>query len=70
MAKREGARFIVRGVRSVKDYEYEREQAEFNRRFGNLETILLFAEPGMESISSSLVRELKFFGRDIKEFLP
>ena len=70
MAKREGARVIVRGVRSVKDYEYEREQAEFNRRFGNLETILLFAEPGMESISSSLVRELKFFGRDIKAFLP
>lgn len=70
MAKREGASFIVRGVRSVKDYEYEREQAEFNRRFGNLETVLLFAEPGMESVSSTLVRELKFFGRDVNEFLP
>lgn len=54
----------------MKDYEYEREQAEFNRRFGNLETVLLFAEPGMESVSSTLVRELKFFGRDVKEFLP
>ena len=70
MAKREGAAFIVRGVRSVKDYEYEREQAEFNRKFGGLETVLLFAEPGLESVSSSLVRELKFFGRDVTEFLP
>lgn len=70
MAHREGARFIVRGVRSVRDYEYEREQAEFNRRFGGLETILLFAEPGLESVSSSLVRELRFFGRDVSEFLP
>lgn len=70
MAKREGAAFIVRGVRSVKDYEYEREQAEFNRKFGGLETVLLFAEPGLESVSSTLVRELKFFGRDVTEFLP
>lgn len=70
MAKRVGARFIVRGVRSVKDYEYEREQAEFNRKFGGLETVLLFAEPGLESVSSTLVRELRYFGRDIDEFLP
>lgn len=70
MAKRVGARFIVRGVRSVKDYEYEREQAEFNRKFGGLETVLLFAEPGLESVSSTLVRELRYFGRDVDEFLP
>lgn len=70
MARRVGAKYIVRGVRSVKDYEYEREQAEFNRKFGNLETVLLFAEPELESVSSSLVRELEFFGRDVSEFLP
>ena len=68
MAKASIKNMMFYGFHGV--YEYEREQAEFNRRFGNLETILLFAEPGMESISSSLVRELKFFGRDIKEFLP
>ena len=69
LAKRKNARFIVRGVRSVKDFEYEREQAEFNKRMGGLETILLFAEPGLASISSTLVRELKYFGRDVSEFL-
>lgn len=70
LAKREGAQFLVRGVRSVKDFEYERQQADINRRLGGVETILLFSEPEMESISSSLVRELEFFGRDISEFLP
>jgi pantetheine-phosphate adenylyltransferase len=37
---------------------------------GGVETLLLFAEPRFESISSTLVRELKFFGRDVTEFLP
>lgn len=68
-AQREGAQFIVKGVRSVKDFEYEREQADINRRLSGLETILLFAEPGMEAVSSSLVRELQRFGRDVSEFL-
>lgn len=69
-ARREGAQFIVKGVRSVKDFEYEREQADINRRLSGLETILLFAEPGMEAVSSSLVRELQRFGRNVSEFLP
>lgn len=69
-ARREGAQFIVKGARSVKDFEYEREQADINRRLSGLETILLFAEPGMEAVSSSLVRELQRFGRDVSEFLP
>lgn len=70
LAHREGAKFLVRGVRSVKDYEYERQQADINRRLGGVETLLLFSEPEMESISSSLVRELEFFGKDVKPFLP
>lgn len=70
LAHREGAKFLVRGVRSTKDYEYERQQADINRRLGGVETLLLFAEPELESISSTLVRELEFFGRDVTEFLP
>ena len=69
-AKRVGAQFVVKGVRSVKDFEYEREQAEINRRLTGLETILLCAQPHLASISSSLVRELEHFGQDVKEFLP
>lgn len=70
LARREGARFLVRGVRSVKDFEYERQQADINLRLGGVETLLLFSEPELESISSSLVRELEFFGHDVSPFLP
>ena len=69
-AKRVGATVIVKGVRNIKDFEYEREQAELNRRLGGVETLLLFADPALASVSSSAVRELAHFGRDIKEFLP
>ena len=70
LAHRLGARFLVRGVRSAKDFEYEREQADINRQLGGVETILLFSDPRYSSISSTLVRELRFFGREVDEFLP
>lgn len=69
-ARREGADVIIKGIRSVKDFEYEREQADINRRIGGIETVMLFAEPQYESISSSMVRELIHFGRSADEFLP
>jgi pantetheine-phosphate adenylyltransferase len=69
-AKEEGAQYIVKGVRSVKDFEYEREQADINRQISGIDTILLFAEPQYASVSSSVVRELQHFGRDVSEFLP
>ena len=69
MARRESAHFIVRGVRSVKDFEYEREQAEINRKLSGVETLLLFADPSLSSISSTLIRELRFFGTDADEWI-
>ena len=64
------AGFIVKGVRSVKDFEYEREQADINREIGGVETVLLFAEPQLAHISSSMVRELTHFGKDPAPYLP
>lgn len=69
-AKREKASYIIKGIRSIKDFEYEREQAEINRMIGGVETLLLYADPKLASISSSMVRELENFGRNIDEFLP
>ena len=69
-AKREQAHFIIKGVRSIKDFEYEWEQADINKLLNGIETILLCAEPQLASISSSVVRELKHFGKDISKFLP
>ncbi len=68
-AHREGAQHIIKGVRSVKDFEYEREQADINRRIGGVETVFLFADPRYASVSSSMVRELIHFGKDVSEFV-
>ena len=69
-AKAEGAQYIIKGVRSVSDFEYEQWQADFNRRIGGIETILLYTEPELASVSSSALRELQHFGVDITPFLP
>ena len=69
-ARAENAHFIVKGVRSAKDFEYEREQADINRQLSGVETLLLFAEPQFSSVSSTMVRELQHFGVDVSAFLP
>ena len=61
---------ILRGVRTVIDFEYERQLADVNRHLTGIETILLFNEPAMAHITSSTVRELLIFGKDVKDFLP
>ena len=69
-ARQEGAQFIVKGVRTVSDFEHEQWQADINRRLGGVETILLYTEPELASVSSSAVRELSHFGVDVSGFLP
>ena len=69
-AHRIGAKFILRGLRSVKDFEYERDIANMNHRLSGIETVLLFTEPHYSSVSSSVVRELIAFGKDVSDFLP
>ena len=75
LAEREDARFLLRGVRSVKDFEYERDLAAVNAAISPaatpaLETVLLIADPRYAHISSSVVRELKAYGRDVTPYLP
>ncbi|MBO7317222.1 MAG: pantetheine-phosphate adenylyltransferase [Bacteroidales bacterium] len=65
-----GAQFMLRGVRSVMDFEYERSIADVNREISGLETVMLFTEPMYAHISSSVVRELIGYGKDVKAFLP
>jgi pantetheine-phosphate adenylyltransferase len=69
-AQAQEARFILRGVRSVKDYEYELGIADINSRLADVETVVLLADPTISGISSSVVRELHHFGRDITTWLP
>lgn len=65
-----GAGFLLRGVRSIQDFEYERTLADVNRRISGLETVLLYSLPEYSSISSSVVRELQSYGVDVSDFLP
>ena len=69
-ARRENASYIIKGVRSVKDFEYERDQADINRQLSGIETLLLYADPRYSAVSSSMVRELIHFGQDVSHFLP
>ncbi|MDE6557418.1 MAG: pantetheine-phosphate adenylyltransferase [Duncaniella sp.] len=69
-ARDAGADALLRGVRSVADFEYERSIADINRRISGLETVLLFTTPELASVSSSVVRELESHGYPTDSFLP
>ena len=69
-AKEIGADVLLRGVRTTKDFEYEREIADINLKLGGIETVLLISEPEYASVSSSVVRELITYGKDVSELLP
>lgn len=69
-ARNVGADFMIRGVRTVADFEYERNLADINLRVLGIDTVLLCAEPEYSYISGSSVRELAANGHDISSFLP
>lgn len=69
-AKEKNACCLLRGARSVKDFEYERDLADINRLTGEIETIILISEPQYASVSSSTIRELIGFGKDVSKFIP
>ena len=69
-AKQVEAGLIVRGVRNMKDFEYERDIADVNHRLTGIETVLLYTKPEYSCVSSSIVRELMSYNKDVTEFLP
>ena len=69
-ASEQQAQFILRGVRSVQDFEYERNIAEANKQLSGIETVLLYTRPEYAHISSTLLRDLRAHGKDISPYLP
>lgn len=69
-AREVNADYILRGVRNLADFEYEKNMADINRKLTGIETIVLFSEPEYEYVSSNLVRELKKFNKDITNLIP
>ncbi len=69
--KKVGAHFILRGIRYVNDFEYEKAIADMNRSIAdNIETIFLTCLPQYTSVASTLVRDVLKNGGDVSRFLP
>jgi pantetheine-phosphate adenylyltransferase len=69
--KKIGAHFILRGIRYVSDFEYEKTIADANRTLDNeIETIFLTGEPKYTSVASTIVRDIIKNGGDASPFLP
>lgn len=69
-AKENNAGFIIRGVRSLGDFEYERILSDVNQKISDIDTIFLFTEPEYSSIQSNVVRELLKYKQDVSAFIP
>lgn len=70
-AKKNGARFILRGIRNTTDFEYETPISQANKHVdSDIETVFLITSPQYTFISSSIVRELYRYGQDVSKFVP
>lgn len=69
--KKVNANFILRGIRYVNDFEYEKAIADMNRSIANhIETVFLTCLPQFTSVASTLVRDVLRNGGDVSQFLP
>ncbi|MBO9728191.1 MAG: pantetheine-phosphate adenylyltransferase [Chitinophaga sp.] len=69
--KKIDARFILRGIRNIGDFEYEKAIADVNRTLApHIETIFLSTALQYSSIASTLVRDIYRYGGDVTSFLP
>ncbi|MFM2283926.1 MAG: hypothetical protein RL222_1430, partial [Bacteroidota bacterium] len=66
-----GAKYIIRGIRSSADFEYEKTIAQLNNMMEpELDTFLILSSPELSAISSTIVREIIIGGGDTSKFLP
>jgi pantetheine-phosphate adenylyltransferase len=70
-ARKNGARFLLRGLRNTTDFEYENSISQVNRQlYHEMESVFLITTPHLAWISSSIIREVHKYGGDVSEFLP
>jgi pantetheine-phosphate adenylyltransferase len=71
LAREVEARFVIRGLRAVSDFEYEFQMAQMNRElWSGVETVFLTPDQKYSFLSASLVREVARLGGDISRFVP
>ncbi len=65
------ATYILRGLRTSADFEFERTVGQVNKRlYSNIETVFLLTTPEFTSINSSIVRDVYKNGGDVRIFIP
>lgn len=70
-ARKNGANFLLRGLRNTTDFEYENSIAQVNRHlYSDLESVFLITSPQFASISSSIIREVHRYNGDVSDLLP
>jgi pantetheine-phosphate adenylyltransferase len=70
-ARKQHAKFLLRGLRNTTDFEYENSISQINKNLvSDLESIFLITTPEFAWISSSVIREVHKYGGDISKFLP
>ena len=66
-----GANYILRGLRTSADYEFERAIAQMNQNMSPcIETVFLVSDPSLSHISSTIVRDILLYNGDISKFVP
>ena len=66
-----GAKILIRGIRSVSDFEYEINLAGINKMLApEIETVFIPTAPQLSTVSSSMVKEIYKFGGDVSKFVP
>lgn len=71
LCKRENSRYILRGLRTAADFEYERAIAQTNKAmYPEIETVFLLTLPQHTHINSSIIREIIKQGGDASRFVP
>jgi len=71
LAEQEGAKVMVRGIRSVTDMEYEMNIASMNKtQAPNIESVFLMADEKYRFVSSSMIKEIAQFDGDVSEMVP
>jgi len=66
-----GATYMIRGIRTVSDFEYEKAIAQMNHALApDIESIFIVSKPGYSSISSTIVREIMRHNGDVAQFIP
>ncbi len=65
-----GANVVVKGLRSIDDFEFEKQMSQMNEHLSGMETVFMATNPSFSFVSSSLVKEVAKLGGDVSELVP